>query len=93
MNNTTSPIANLVDDNITASTSVADTLPTICATAPVMSPNNNSPNTLWLSNDNPDGKTNLSKVGAKLFKDSNTPIIFTASGLFKDISLSSTLNP
>ena len=89
----TSPNIKSVDDKTATSTSVEDNLPIIWATAPVSAPIICSPKTLAVLRDKPDGNTNLSRVGDDESKDSYTPIIFTASGLFKDISLSSTLKP
>ena len=90
---TTSPIKNWVDDRTDISISVADTWPTICATAPVSDPTILSPKIVDVFKDNPAGNVNLSNVGAFTFNDSYTPIILTASGQLSDISLSSTLKP
>ena len=88
-----SPMLNPTDDMIETSISVADILPTICATAPVSSPYILSPNIDAVSKDKPDGNWNLSNVGESVLSDSYTPTILTASGTFNEISLSSTRNP
>ena len=42
---------------------------------------------------NPETKVSESKTGVAVVFDSKTPITFTTSGTFKDISSSSILNP
>ena len=59
----TSPNLKSSDDKIETSTSVADNLAVIWATAPVSAPVIFSPKTLSVLRDDPDGNTNLSRVG------------------------------
>ena len=89
----TSPIVNLDGVRYTISTSVADINPVICATASLLSPIIFSPNIADVSKFKPLGNVNLSSVGESESIDSKTPITFTTSGTFNDISLSSTLKP
>ena len=86
-------MAKSIDVIFTISISVAETLEVICATAPVVSPYTFSPITDSVSKLNPEGNVNLSSVGDKVFVDSKTPIILTASGILRDISRSSTRKP
>ena len=86
-------MAKSVDVILTISNSVDESLDVICATAPVVSPYIFSPKIDSVSKLSPEGNVNLSRVGAKAFVDSKIPIIFTASGTLRDISLSSTRKP
>ena len=92
-NVTTSPWTNLFSVKYTISTSVDDTNPATCATASLVAPTIFSPNIAFVFKDKPLGRVILSKVGLLVSIDSNTPTIFTTSGQFREISLSSTLNP
>ena len=73
--------------------SVAEGLVTICATALLFLPIIFSPIIAFTSNPKPLTNWSVFKVGVNLFKDSYTFNTFTTSGVFKDISLSSTLKP
>ena len=92
-NVTTSPWTNLFSVKYTISTSVDDTNPATCAIESLVEPTIFSPNIAFVFKDKPLGRVILSKVGLLVSIDSNTPTMFTTSGQFREISLSSTLNP
>ena len=92
-NVTDSPIKNLFAVNVAISTVVAFVLPTTTAIAPLSAPFIFSPKIVFVFNDKPLTKTNLSKTGSLKLTDSNTPTKLKTSGVFKDTSLSSTLIP
>ena len=77
----------------TISTCVADVLSVNCAIAPLREPIIFSPKTDAVLRLRPEINVNLSKDGAAVFKDSNTPTTLITSGTLRDISLSSTLKP
>ena len=88
-----SPITNFAWVSLTISTVVAFVCPAKIATAPLVAPLIFSPKTVVVFSDNPLTKTNLSNIGSAKLTDSNTPTTLNTSGVFKDISLSWTLNP
>ena len=77
----------------TKSISLAEDLFTIWPIALLFLPIIFSPTIEFVSNANPPTNVNRSKLGVFASLDSNTARIFTTSGTFNDISLSSTLNP
>ena len=79
--------------SLTISRVVAFVCPAKIATAPLVAPLIFSPKTVVVFSDNPLTKTNLSNIGSAKLTDSNTPTTLNTSGVFKDISLSWTLNP
>ena len=88
-----SPIINFFCVNLTISTVVAFSCPAKTAIAPLSAPFIFSPKTVTVLSDNPLTKTSLSNTGSTKLTDSNTPTTLNTSGVFKDISLSWTLNP
>ena len=92
LNTTFSPTSNLFSFNCTNSI-VDAVLLTTWATALLFCPTIFSPVIAFVSNANPVANVNLSKTGVDVSVDSYTARILTTSGTFKDISLSSTLNP
>ena len=89
----TSPSVNWVSVKYATSTFSPSTLVINCATAPLSEPIIFSPSMVLVFKESPDTVVILSKVGSLLFLDSKTETIFTTSGAFKDISLSSILKP
>ena len=88
-----SPIINFAWVSVAISRVVAFVCPTKTATAPLVAPLILSPKTVVVLSDKPLTKTNLSKIGSARLTDSKTPTTLNTSGVFKDISLSWTLNP
>ena len=88
-----SPIINCAWVTLTISRVVALVCPAKIAIAPLSAPLIFSPRTVVVFSDSPLTKTNLSNTGSAKLTDSNTPTTLKTSGVFKDISLSWTLNP
>ena len=88
-----SPKTNLVSVKYATSTFSASTLVINWAAAPLSDPIILSPSIVLVFRERPYIVVILSKVGLLLSLDSNIDTTFTTSGVFKDISLSSILNP
>ena len=90
---TVSPTWKLLAFKGTYPISVVEGLVTTCATALLFLPVIFSPTIAFTFKPKPLTNWSVFKVGVSLFKDSYTLCTLTTSGVFKDISLSSTLKP
>ena len=92
-NLTVSPTINLLAFKYTNPTSVVEGLVTIWPTALLVWPITLSPIIAFTSKPRPLTNCRVSRVGVLVPSDSYTATISTTSGVFREISLSSTLRP
>ena len=88
-----SPLEKVLSFRYTYSISVADTLLTTWPIALLLLPISFSPTTVFVSNARPETNVSLSREAILLSFDSYIAWILTTSGIFNEISVSSTLNP